>query len=40
MLKILDDVSETLLNVLIKVCIRFGARQNSAPDSELTDQHL
>ena len=35
MLKILDNVSETLFNMLDKVCIRFGARKNSAPDSEL-----
>ena len=35
-LKILDDVSESLFNV----CITFGARENSAPDGELTDQNL
>ena len=29
MLKISDDVSETLLNVLNRVCITFGARENS-----------
>ena len=41
MLKILDGVSETLLfNVLDKVGISFGARGNSAPDSELTDQNV
>ena len=28
MLKILDDVSGTLFNVLDKVCISFGAREN------------
>ena len=39
MLKILDDVSETLFNVLDKVCISFGAMKNSAPDAELTDQY-
>ena len=37
MLKILDDVSETLINVLDKVCISFGSRENSAPDGEITD---
>ena len=40
MLKILDDVSETLFNMLDKVCISFGARENLAPDGELTDQNL
>ena len=40
MLKIIDDVSETLFNMLDKVCISFGARENSAPDGELTDQNL
>ena len=40
MLKILDDVSETLVNVLDKVCISFGAREKSALDGELTDQNL
>ena len=40
MLKILDDVSETLFNVLDKVCLSFGAKPNSAPDGELTDQNL
>ena len=35
-----DDVSETLSNVLDKVCITFGARENSASDGELTDQNL
>ena len=40
MLKIIDDVSETSLNVLDKVCISFGARDNSAPDGELTNQNL
>ena len=40
MLNILDDVSETLFNVLDKVCISFGDRENSAPDGELTDQNL
>ena len=40
MLKILDNVSETPFNVLDKVCFRFGVRQNSTPDSELTDQNL
>ena len=40
MLKILDDVSETLFNVLDKVRISFGVGENSAPDGELTDQNL
>ena len=40
MLKILDNDSETLCNVLDKVCISFGARENSEPDGELTDQNL
>ena len=40
MLKILDDVSDTLLNVVDKVCISFGARENLAPDGGLTDQNL
>ena len=40
MLKILDDVSETLFNVLDKVCVSFGARENSAPNGELIDQNL
>ena len=40
MLKILGDVSETLFNVLEKVCISFRARENSAPGGELTDQNL
>ena len=38
MLKIIDDVSETLFNLLDKVCISLGAIKNSAPDGELTDQ--
>ena len=33
-----DDGSETLFNVLDKVSITFGARENSSPDGELTDQ--
>ena len=33
-------VSETLFNVLDKVCISFGARENSAPDDELPDENL
>ena len=40
MLKILYNVSETLFNVLDKVCISFGARWNSAAGGELTDQNL
>ena len=40
MLKILDDVSETLFNVLDKVCISFGARENSVLHGALTDQNL
>ena len=40
MLKILDDASETLFHVLDKVCISFGASENSAPYDELTDQNL
>ena len=40
MLKIPDDVFETLFNMLYKVCITFGARESSSPDSELTDQNL
>ena len=40
MLKIPDDVSEILFNVIDKVCITFGARKNSASDGELTDQNL
>ena len=40
MLKFPDDVSETLFNVLDKVCITFGARENSSPDGELTEQNL
>ena len=39
-LKILIDVSETLFNVLDKVCISFGARETSALDGEVTDQNL
>ena len=37
MLKIPDDVSETLFNVLDKICITFEATENSSPDDELTD---
>ena len=40
MLKILYEVSETLFNVIDKDCISFGARENSAPDGDLTDQNL
>ena len=40
MLKIIDDVTETLFNMLFKVCISFGAIENSVPDGELTDQNL
>ena len=40
MLKILDDVSEALFNVLDKVCISFGAIENSVPDGEFTAQNL
>ena len=40
MLKIPDDVSGTLFNVLDKVCITFGARENSSLDGKLTDQNL
>ena len=40
MLTILNNVSEALFNVLDKVCISLGPRENSAPDSELTDQNL
>ena len=34
MLKIPDDVSEALFNALDKVCINFGARENSSPGDE------
>ena len=40
MLKILDGVAETLFNVLDKVCFSFGAKKNSTPDGELTDQNV
>ena len=40
MLKIPDDVCKTVLNVQNKVCTTFGARENSSPDSKLTDQNL
>ena len=40
MLQIPDDVSEALFNVLDKVCITFGTRENSSPDGELTYPHL
>ena len=34
------SVSETLFNVLDKVCITFGAREHPALDIELTDQNF
>ena len=40
MLKSPVGISATLFNVLNKVCITFGARENSAPDGELIDQNL
>ena len=40
MLKIPDDVSKTLVNVLDKVCITFGARENTSSDGKLIDQNL
>ena len=40
MLKIPDDVSGTLFNVLDKVFVTFGAREDSSPDGKLTDQNL
>ena len=40
MLKIPDDVSETLFKVLDKVCTTFGTRKNSYSDGELTYQNL
>ena len=36
MLKSHVEVSETLFNVLHKVCITFGAREKSSPDFQLT----
>ena len=35
-----NDVSETLFNVFDKVCVIFGAWENSSPEDELTDQHF
>ena len=40
MLKIPDNISGALFNVLDESCISFGARVNSSPDGELTDQNL
>ena len=40
MLKIPDDVSEPLFNVLDKVYTSFGASEKPLPDGELTDQNL
>ena len=37
MFKILDGASKTLFNVLDKVCISFGAGENSAPGGELVN---
>ena len=39
MLKI-PDVSGTSFNVLDKVCVTFGTRENSSPDGKLTDQNM
>ena len=40
MLKIPDDISETLFNELDRVFNIFGARENSSTDGELTDQNI
>ena len=40
MLKIPNDVSNTSVNMLNKVCIMSGARENSSLDSDLTYQNL
>ena len=40
MLKITDGVSEILFNVLDKVCVPFGAIENSSLDDDLTYQNL
>ena len=39
LLRIPDDISETLFNMLDRVCTTFGARENLPPDSGLTDQN-
>ena len=35
-----DDVSETLCNVLDKVCVTFGASEYLSPDGESTEHNL
>ena len=40
MLKITDGVSEIFFYVLDKVCVPFGAIENSSLDDELTYQNL
>ena len=40
MLKLSGYVSDTLCNVLDKLCTTLGARKNFSPDGELTDRNV